>query len=78
MMANNLSLGRIKAAEDSLYNIIKMKKKYRFQSILVYDDYHTLFRLFLKYNPQKVCFILLRRSSLGRLSSPKRKLKACP
>lgn len=47
-------MGKIKAAEDNIYNIIKMKKKYKTQSILVYDDYNTLFQLFLKYNPEKV------------------------
>lgn len=40
-----------------MYGLIKMKKKSNFQTILVYDDYNTLFQLFLKYNPQKVNYI---------------------
>lgn len=54
MIANNVALGRTKAAEENLYSLIKMKKKHKYQSILVYDDYATLFQLFLTHSPEKV------------------------
>jgi hypothetical protein len=31
-----------------------MKKKYNFQSVMLYDDYDTLFQLFLRHNVHKV------------------------
>ncbi len=71
MITNNLTMGKIKAAEDNIYNIIKMKKKYKTQSILVYDDYNTLFQLFLKYNPEKVKITRCRPSDLEKRYSQK-------
>lgn len=43
-----------------MYGLIKLKKKNNYQTLLVYDDYNSLFQLFLKYNPQKVMSITLR------------------
>ena len=51
MIANDINLGRLKAAEGKIYGLIKMKKKYNVQSLLVYDSYNSLFQFFLKYQP---------------------------
>ena len=51
MIGNNIALGRTKAAEENIYDLIKMKKKYKFQSLLVYDSYHSLFQFFLRFSP---------------------------
>ena len=54
IIVNNIKLGKIKDAEDSLYYLIKMKKKYQVQNMFVYDSYNSLFQVFLKYQPNKV------------------------
>jgi hypothetical protein len=54
MTMNNFLLGRAKEVEDNLYALIKMKKRFHVQSLLLYDDYDSLFQLFLRHNPEKV------------------------
>ena len=51
---NNYALKRPKAVEENIYSLIKIKKRYNVQNILLYDDYDSLFQLFLQFNPQKV------------------------
>lgn len=48
---NNYTLRRPKAVEENIYALIKIKKKYHIQNILLYDDYDSLFQLFLQFNP---------------------------
>ena len=54
-----------------------MKKKNNYQTLLVYDDYNTLFQLFLKYNPQKVISITRRPFCWVEPSSARKNSKAC-
>ncbi len=54
MIANNYALKRPKSVEENLYSLIKTKKKFNVQSVLLYDDYNSLFQLFLQFNPEKV------------------------
>lgn len=68
----------MKALEENIYGLIKMKKKYHVQSILLYDDYNSLFQAFLRYNPQKVRFSLFRPFYLEKLYCQRKKLKVCP
>jgi hypothetical protein len=51
---NNYSLKKGKALEQNIYNIIKLKKQAKMQSLLVYEDYNSMFQVFLKFHPQKV------------------------
>jgi hypothetical protein len=63
---NNFALGKAKQVEENLYALIKLKKQFKVQSILLYDDYDSLFQLFLKHNPQKVLSINTQAILLGR------------
>ena len=78
MIGNNIALGKIEAAEENIYHLIKMKKKYKFQSLLVYDTYNSLFQFFLRFKPQKVYFLISRPSCSGRLCSLTSRWIACP
>ncbi len=51
MIANNYALKRPKAVEENIYSLIKAKKKFNIQSVLLYDDYNSLFQAFLQFNP---------------------------
>lgn len=57
---NNFTLGKAKEVEDGIYGLIKLKKAHRVQSVLLYDDYDSLFQLFLKHNPEKVKYIIYK------------------
>jgi hypothetical protein len=70
MIANNFALGKAKEVEDNIYALIKLKKKFKVQSLLLYDDYDSLFQLFLKHNPQKVRKEVFRPSSSVALCFP--------
>lgn len=61
MIVNNYTLKRPKNVEENIYALIKLKKKSNIQSALLYDDYNSLFQVFLKFNPQKVDFTLFRQ-----------------
>lgn len=65
MAMNNFVLGKAKEVEDGIYAMIKMKKQFHVQSMLLYDDYDSLFQLFLTHNPQKVFLHLCRQLYLG-------------
>jgi len=68
---NNYSLKKAKALEQNIYNLIKLKKQSKMQSLLIYEDYNSLFQVFLKFNPQKVRFPKFRPSSLAKPCSLK-------
>lgn len=70
MIANNFALGKAKEVEDNIYALIKLKKKFKVQNLLLYDDYDSLFQLFLKHNPQKVRKEVFRPSSSVVLCFP--------
>jgi hypothetical protein len=63
---NNYALKKTKAVEENIYALIKTKKKFNIQSILLYDDYDSLFQLFLEFNPQKVWYLLIKAILLGK------------
>lgn len=63
---NNFALGKAKQVEENIYALIKLKKQFKIQSLLLYDDYDSLFQLFLKHNPQKVFFKAIQAILLGR------------
>ena len=64
MASNNIKLNHLQDAEKNLYNIIKHKKAHHKNSVMVYDDYQTLFHFFMKYDLQKA--ILLGRALLSK------------
>ena len=78
MAGNNLRLGKVELVEQNLHELIRLKKKYKVQGMLVYDDYNTLFRLFLRHNPHKVVLSSHRPPDWEGPCSPTTSWRQCP